>query len=78
MAYVNSVGYGATVLAAGNLASVALCLTAVALVWRFGDAAVDDDAIRLDELATTEFHALRDQLEDEARRRDERRVLVAA
>jgi hypothetical protein len=78
MAYVNLVGYGATVLAAGNVASVLLCLTAVALVWRFGDSATADDTVRLDELPTTEFHALRDQLEDEARRRDERRMLVAA
>jgi predicted DNA repair protein MutK len=81
MAYVNYVGYGARVLAAGNVASVGICLTAVALVVRFGTDAEADEAepaVRLDELATTEFHALRDQLEDEARRRDERRVLVAA
>jgi predicted DNA repair protein MutK len=81
MAYVNYVGYGARVLAAGNVASVGICLTAVALVVRFGTDVEADEAepaVRLDELATTEFHALRDQLEDEARRRDERRVLVAA
>jgi hypothetical protein len=83
MAYVNYVGYGAKVLAAGNVASVGICLTAVALVVRFGAAApaAEDAAapsVRVDELATTEFHALRDLLEDEARRRDERRVLVAA
>jgi hypothetical protein len=81
MAYVNYVGYGAKVLAAGNVASVGICLTAVALVVRFGDAAApaaEEPAVRVDELPTTEFHALRDLLEDEARRRDERRVLVAA
>jgi hypothetical protein len=78
MAYVNYVGYGAKVLAAGNVASVGICLTAVALVVRFGTDAEAEPSVRLDELATTEFHALRDQLEDEARRRDERRVLVAA
>lgn len=81
MAYVNYVGYGAKVLAAGNVASVGICLTAVALVVRFGapeQAAATAAAVRVDELATTEFHALRDLLEDEARRRDERRVLVAA
>jgi predicted DNA repair protein MutK len=82
MAYVNYVGYGAKVLAAGNIASVGICLSAVALVVRFGaDAPAQHEAapaVRVDELATTEFHALRDQLEDEARRRDERRVLVAA
>src|ERR1700759_5241076 len=38
MAYVNYVGYGAKVLAAGNIASVGICLSAVALVVRFGDA----------------------------------------
>jgi hypothetical protein len=79
MAYVNYVGYGAKVLAAGNVGSVGICLTAVALVIRFGDTA-DETAppVRVDELPTTEFHALRDLLEDEARRRDERRILVAA
>jgi hypothetical protein len=83
MAYVNYVGYHATVLAAGNVASVAICLTAVALVLRFGTAAaaeVDDEGrpVQIHELATTEFWALRDMLEHEARRRDERHELVAA
>lgn len=83
MAYVNYVGYGAKVLAAGNVASVGICLSAVALVVRFGDADTvpaeePTPAVRVDELPTTEFHALRDLLEDEARRRDERRVLIAA
>lgn len=80
MAYVNQVGYQATVLAAGNLASVALCLTAVALVLRFGGAPAEDEEARVPfhELPTTEFWELRDQLEHEARRRDERRILVAA
>jgi predicted DNA repair protein MutK len=83
MAYVNYVGYGAKVLAGGNVASVGICLTAVALVVRFGDASAAQGeaapAVRVDELETTEFHALRDLLEDEARRRgNERRVLVAA
>jgi hypothetical protein len=90
MAYVNLVGYKATVLAAGNLASLALCLVAVALVVRFGAGAAagpvaaapvaDDDDRRLavHELPTTEFWALRDQLEHEARRRDEQRPLALA
>jgi hypothetical protein len=80
MAYVNLVGYKATVLAAGNVGSVLICLAAVGLVVRFGTAADEDDApVQIHELPTTEFWALRDQLEDEARRRDERgRVLVAA
>jgi hypothetical protein len=83
MAYVNLVGYQATVLAAGNVASVGLCLTAVALVLRFGvggDEAFEEEApIQFHELPTNEFYILREQLEDEARRRDERRpVLVAA
>jgi predicted DNA repair protein MutK len=80
MAYVNFVGYKATMLAAGNVASVALCLIAVGLVARFGDAGAesteDERAVRVHELETTEFWALRDQLEHEARRRDERRGLV--
>jgi hypothetical protein len=80
MAYVNLVGYKATVLAAGNIASVALCAAAVGLVLRFGTAAADEDepAVPVHELATTEFWALRDQLEHEARRRDERRTLTLA
>src|SRR4051812_17958286 len=57
MAYVNMVGYQATVLAAGNIASVALCLTAVALVIRFGvggaDVAADDAPVQIHELPTT-------------------------
>jgi predicted DNA repair protein MutK len=82
MAYVNMVGYQATVLAAGNIASVALCLTAVALVVRFGvggDEAVEEDApVQIHELPTTEFWNLREQLEDEARRRDQLRPVLAA
>src|SRR4051812_11628632 len=80
MAYVNTVGYHATVLAVGNIASVALCVTAVGLVVRFGAPAAEDDepAVAVHELETTEFWALRDQLEHEARRRDERRTLALA
>jgi hypothetical protein len=83
MAYVNLVGYHATVLAAGNVASVLLCVVAVALVLRFGagaqDAPLDDEhPVPVHELATTEFWALREQLEHEARRRDELGTLVAA
>jgi hypothetical protein len=84
MAYVNLVGYQATVLAAGNVASVALCLTAVGLVLRFGAGAdqpvalADERPAGFHELPTTEFWALREQLEHEARRRDAGRALVAA
>jgi hypothetical protein len=83
MAYVNYVGYDAAVLAAGNVASLALCLVAVGLVARFGpgaaEATEDERPVLVHELPTTEFWALRDQLEHEARRRDEHRaVLVAA
>jgi hypothetical protein len=81
MAYVNLVGYKATVLAAGNVGSVTICLAAVALVVRFGPSSpgpAEDRPVGIHELETTEFWALRDQLEDEARRRDEQRVLVAA
>jgi hypothetical protein len=75
MAYVNFVGYKATVLAAGNVASLVLCLIAVALVARFGGEPAEAP-VAVHELETTEFWALRDQLEHEARRRDERRGLV--
>jgi hypothetical protein len=80
MAYVNLVGYQAGVLAAGNVASLALCIVAVALVTRFGTggAGEDERPVLVHELPTTEFWALRDQLEDEARRRHEQRELVAA
>jgi hypothetical protein len=71
MAYVNFAGYDAVVLALGNVLSVALCLAAVALVARFGDAgsaAVVEAGV--DGLPTGEFWPLREALEHEARRRD--------
>lgn len=79
MAYVNFVGYHATPLALGNLASLAICLAAVGLVLRFGDSttgdlASDERPFAFHELPTMEFVVLREQLEHEARRRD----LVAA
>jgi hypothetical protein len=79
MAYVNFVGYHATPLALGNLASLAICLAAVGLVLRFGEtaAAEGDDAPAFHELPTQEFVLLREQLEHEARRRDERRLVAA-
>lgn len=81
MAYVNFVGYHATPLALGNVASLAICLAAVGLVVRFGDAVADqDDAdapFAIHELPTMEFVALREQLEHEARRRDEHRLVAA-
>ena len=71
MAYVNFIGYGAFVLALGNLLSVGLCLTALALVVRFGTEAPAAPATAgVDGLPTGEFWALRDALEHEARRRD--------
>jgi hypothetical protein len=84
MTYVNFVGYHAVPLALGNVASVAICLAAVGLVLRFGTAAAEDDAVdaplAFHELPTMEFVALREQLEHEARRRDEHRAgqLIAA
>ncbi|MCW2986108.1 MAG: hypothetical protein JWR63_3678 [Conexibacter sp.] len=88
MAYVNLAGYHATALALGNVASLTLCLVAVALVARFGDAgapaapavagAGDDAPVSVHELPTGEFWALRAQLEHEARRRDDRRELAFA
>lgn len=76
MAYVNFVGYHATPLALGNVASLAICLAAVGLVVRFGEVADDsaDAPPAFHELPTLEFVLLRDQLEDEARRRS----LIAA
>lgn len=81
MAYVNLVGYKATSLALGNVMSVAICLTAVALVARFGGAAADDETTApaaFHDLPTMELVVLREQLDHETRRRDERRELVAA
>jgi hypothetical protein len=69
MAYVNYAGYHATVLALGNVVSVALCVAAVALVWRFGDRAPARAEVGVDDLPSGEFWALRDALEHEARRR---------
>jgi hypothetical protein len=71
MAYVNFAGYHATVLALGNVLSVALCLAALGLVFRYGDAASARVAeAGVDGLPTSEFWALREALEHEARRRD--------
>jgi hypothetical protein len=72
MSYVNFVGYHAFALAAGNVASVVICVTAVALVLRFRHAhpAQTPDATVAD-LPTGELWALRDALEHEARRRTE-------
>lgn len=75
MAYVNFVGYQATPLALGNVASLAICLAAVGLVMRFGEVTGDEEVpFAFHELPTLEFVVLRDQLEDEARRRS----LIAA
>jgi hypothetical protein len=78
MAYVNFAGYHATALALGNVISLALCLVAIGLVARFGETAeAADAALAVHELPTTEFLVLREQLEHEARRRDERRGELA-
>jgi hypothetical protein len=82
MAYVNFAGYHATVLAVGNVASLVICVIAVGLVVRFGTGAPARHAasapgIHVGELPTTEFWALRDQLEHEARRRDELQLAAA-
>jgi hypothetical protein len=76
MSYVNFVGYHATVLAVGNVTSVALCVVAVGLVLRFGTTtapAAEPRTATVSDLPTHEFWALRDQLEHEARRREEPR-----
>jgi uncharacterized membrane protein YbhN (UPF0104 family) len=78
MSYVNFAGYHATALAAGNVASLVICLIAVGLVARFGGAAAPQPAIvGVGDLETTEFWALRHELEHEARRRDEQRLVAA-
>jgi uncharacterized BrkB/YihY/UPF0761 family membrane protein len=79
MAYVNFAGYHATVLAVGNVVSVVICLIAVGLVVRFGAHAhaAQPAGVAVGELPTTEFWALRDQLEHEARRRDGLRLVAA-
>jgi hypothetical protein len=69
LANVNYAGYHATVLALGNVVSVALCLAAVALVWRFGDRAPAQAEVGVYDLPTGELLTLRDALEHEARRR---------
>jgi hypothetical protein len=71
MAYVNFVGYHAAPLALGNVASLTICLAAVGLVLRFGE---EESGPAFHELPTLEFVVLREQLEDEARRRS----LIAA
>jgi hypothetical protein len=79
MAYVNFAGYHATALALGNVASLVLCMVAIGLVARFGGHREPADSpLAVHELPTTEFFLLREQLEHEARRRDERRELALA
>jgi hypothetical protein len=87
MTYVNGFGYHALLLAAGNAASVAICVAATAIVLRFrraadhepapASAAAPAPAPTVSDLATTEFWALREQLEREARRRRERQLVAA-
>jgi hypothetical protein len=85
MSYVNYTGYHATVLAVGNLVSLVICLVAVGLVARFGAgahahahaAAARTPGVHVGDLPSTEFWALRDQLEHEARRRHEVGLVAA-
>ncbi|MCW3004738.1 MAG: hypothetical protein JWQ20_4036 [Conexibacter sp.] len=88
MSYVNFAGYHATVLAVGNVASLMICVVAVGLVARFGPGAhahahphaapvVHLPGVHVGELPTSEFWALREQLEHEARRRDELGLVAA-
>ncbi len=76
MGYVNLVGYQATMLAVGNAITFCICLSAVALIRRFGDGPAPAVAtpsgmpiLALHDLPTGEFLALRDDFEHEARRR---------
>jgi hypothetical protein len=81
MSYVNFAGYHAAVLAAGNVASLLICLIAVGLVVRFGTGVVHTasrpSGVTVGDLPTTEFWELRDQLENEARRRGDLQLAVA-
>jgi hypothetical protein len=88
MSYVNFAGYHAMVLAIGNVASVMICLIAVGLVARFSTGAHAHPhlgpaqaplaaGVRVGDLPANEFWALHGQLEHEARRRDELRLVVA-
>jgi hypothetical protein len=86
MSYVNFAGYHATVLAVGNVASLVICVVAVGLVARFGAGAyahahrppgLHMPGVHLGELPSSEFWALREQLEHEARRRDELGLVAA-
>jgi hypothetical protein len=81
MSYVNFAGYHAAVLAAGNVASLLICVLAVGLVVRFGtgahDSATRTSGVTVGDLPTTEFWALRDQLEHEARRRGDLQLVAA-
>jgi uncharacterized protein with PQ loop repeat len=81
LAYVNLLGYHATVLGGGNLISLSGCLTALALVVRFRGPVEDapGEETPVADLPTTEFAVLRDEVLDEHRRRTgERLVLQAA
>jgi hypothetical protein len=82
MTYVNFAGYHAPVLALGNVASVVICLMAVTLVVRFGVGShppaaaaaplpVATPGLHIGDMGAGEFWALREQLEHEARRRDD-------
>lgn len=77
MGYVNFVGFGAALLAAGNLVGGALCATALAVVLRYRNAhdvaASALPAVVLTDMPTGEFHALRMDFAAEEQRRLERR-----
>jgi hypothetical protein len=81
MAYVNLAGYQAPLLAGGNMLSATMCATALLLVVRYRaahPAAGGAAAPIVHELPTSEFVALREMLESEARRRDIRALPAAA
>jgi hypothetical protein len=80
MSYVNFAGYHAAVLALGNVVSVLICVIAVGLVVRFRAGAhttTQTSGVTVGDLPTTEIWALRDQLEHEARRRDDLQLVAA-
>lgn len=80
LAYVNLIGLHSVTLAAGNVASGLLAVAALTLVIRLAGrpaAASADASLQLADLATHEFHALRVDIDDEARRRQQRRRIQA-
>ena len=77
LAFVNLLGYHASVLGLGNLISLSGCLTAVYLVRRFRPVAEPNQDV-VSDLRTQEFELLRDAVLSEHHRRTGERALALA